>query len=222
MRFTLSALLAAALALPVLAQPPRGGDRERERPTERPMDRPKDNPDVERLMNRVKELEKQLAEAKGKKEDKKPEGDRKPEKETPEGRRPEGDRQPEGDRKPREVQPQPFPPREGPQFGRGPTGPPFGPMQPEGGNPFNPTGGPQREGRMGGGMMGGGMMGGGGMFSGMEALNKDEQEMFQKLLTKMRGAPQKSSGQGDRKPNVEERLERLENMMQKLMQKLDR
>jgi hypothetical protein len=196
MRFLLAPLLAATLALPVLAQPPRDGG-ERERPAERPMDRPMPSPDVEKLMNRVRELEKQLAEAKGKKDEK---NEKKRE-----------------DRKPPEVQPQPFPPREGqpPQFGgRGPG---------DGGNPFNSN---PREGQprpmggisgMGGGggfgmMMSGGPGGGGmGMFPGMEALTKEEQEVFQKLVSKMRGAQQKPG-----KPNVEERLERLENMMQKL------
>ena len=213
MRFTLSVLLASALALPVLAQPPRVDHGERERP----MDRPGPSPDVERLTNRIKELEKQLAEAKGKKD----EG--KKEEKKPEGRKPEGDR------KPAEVQPQPFPPREGPQSGRGGEGPQFGGRGPgEGGNPFGP-GGPPRDGQprpMGGGFGGGIMMSGGGgggvmsitAFPGMDALNKDEHEMFQKLLMKMRTAQQKPAG----KPNVEERLERLENMMQKLMQKLDR
>ena len=67
MRFALSTLLAAALALPVLAQPPREG----ERPTERLGERIKETPEVEKLKNRIKELEQKLNETKPKKEEKK-------------------------------------------------------------------------------------------------------------------------------------------------------
>ncbi len=240
MRFALSTLLAAALALPVLAQPPgRGGDRERPSPQD------EQRAVIEKLTNRIKELEQKLNESNKKKDEKKEEkeddkkemkkGEKKEEKK--EEKKPEPRR--EGDRKPADVQPQPFPPRDGraPQPGRGDEPrPQFGGGSggPQGGNQFNPMGGPPREGQgrpmagMGGGGMGMGMSGGGGMmspnsFPGMDALTKDEQEMFQKLMTKMRTAGGKPAPQADRKPNVEERLERLEGMMQKLMQqKLDR
>jgi hypothetical protein len=200
MRFLATMLFSAALALPALAQPGRGG------PGGRPGEGPNPQAEIEKLKQLVRELEGQLQ--KGKDEPKKPE----PKKEDV--RKPE----PKKDEPKKEEFKKPEPRKEGGEFvppglrGRDGEGG-FGGRGGEGPGGFRPMGGP----------MGGMMMGGPGMnFPGLNNLTPEEQATFRKLVAKM-NAPKPEPKPEGKKPegkpgsNVEERLERLEKMVQELV-----
>ncbi len=198
MRFLATMIFTAALALPALAQPGRGG------PGGRPGEGQNSQAEVEKLKQTVKELEAKLKAAKEGKKEKDEEKDEKKDKKE-ESKKPE----------PKKEEAKKPEPQRGEQRGEGFRGPPMG--------GFQGRGGP------------GGPMGGGMNFPGMNNLTPDEQATFRKLMAKMTGQSQTEDRkpepkQPDRKPegsaaknpapkqpNLEERMERLEKMMQELM-----
>ncbi len=187
MRFLATMLFSAALALPAMAQPDRG----------RPGEGPNPQAEIEKLKQLVRELEAKLQ--KGKAPDAKKEEPRKPEPKKEEFKKPE----------PRKEGGPPM----GFQRGRGGEGGPMGGFR-------GPMGGPP-------------MMGGGMNFPGMNNLTPEEQATFRKLVAKMSAPPRSpESKQPERKPegkpsegkpgsksspSLEERLDRLEKMVQELV-----
>lgn len=211
MRFLASTILAAALALPAMAQPGRGGP-DRERPGQDP------KAEIERLRERLKDLEalqKQAGDADKKKDEKKKDEKKYDEKKKDEAKKPD----------PKQEE------QRGPGA-RGPQGPPMGGFGPGGFGPGGPMGGFRgREGF-------GGQAGPGFAMPGMDKLSPEEQATFKKLVAKMTGrgetearkpdapkqpqggkpdAPKEGGKPNPGKPNLEERLDRLEKMVQELV-----
>jgi len=196
MRFLATMIFTAALALPAMAQPGRGG------PGGRPGEGQNHQAEIDKLKQLVRELEAKLEKGKapeGKKPEMKKEEFKKPEPKKEEFKKPE----------PREEGGPPM----GFKGGRGGEGGPMGGFRPMGGPPM--------------------MMGGGMNFPGMNNLTPEEQATFRKLVAKMSAPPRSpESKQPERKPegkpsegkpgiksspSLEERLDRLEKMVQELV-----
>ncbi len=210
----LSVVLALAFAVPALAQPPRPGT-----------GRPGPNPELDQLRAQVKELEAKL---KGKKDDDKNEekGDKKEEK----GKK-DGDKKPDVKKEERRIEIRIEEPKKGdgdkkPDAPRGPMGNfggsggwGFGGGFSGGGSGFNPLGGPGGMGER-----GQGGAGGPGTPPGFDKLSKDEQQMFRGLMEKMARAnqPERKPDQPKSGGNLEQRMERLERMIEEIRGQMNR